>query len=443
MARVKVAEFGIIQKSLAGASVAIYEADSNGESTGTLATLYQATTGSSSRSNPQTLDDDGKLADDCYVDTTVMAAISNISETTERSIRKIRANPLQYPLPVTSAQSLSSQLTAAAVAAALPLGWQGAWVTTTAYLEFNIVGNGGTSYICILDHTASASNEPGVGGSWTTYWEVFAAKGSAGAGSGDMLAANNLSDLANAATARANLGVAINVNVQAYDGDLAAIAALTSAADRGIMFTGSGTAAVYTLTAAGLALLDDANAAAQRTTLGLGTAAVAGFLDEDTMASNSATDVPSQQSVKAYVDAQTASSVTAASQANQETATSTAVFVSPGTQQYHPSAEKFSVKCDSGGNASQSYNVASIGDTGTGLVTVNIATDFSSADWICHVDVERVTTGLNVADLRFARPRNGGQAAGSVLCECHDGTAVTANLADPTKWHISGRGDQA
>lgn len=443
MARVKVAEFGIIQKSLAGASVAIYEADSNGESTGTLATLYQATTGSASRSNPQTLDDDGKLADDCYVDTTVMAAISNISETTERSIRKIRANPLQYPLPVTSAQSLASQLTAAAVAAALPLGWQGAWVTSTAYVEFNIVGNGGTSYICILDHTSGAASEPGVGGSWTTYWEIFASKGSAGAGSGDMLAANNLSDLANAGTARVNLGVAIGTNVQAYDAELAAIAALTSAADRGIMFTGSGTAAVYTLTAAGLALLDDANATAQRTTLGLGTAAVAGLLDEDTMASNSATDVPSQQSVKAYVDAQTASSVTAATQANQETATSTTVFVSPGTQQYHPSAEKFSVKCDSGGNASASYNVASIGDTGTGLVTVNIATDFSTANWICHVDVERATTGLNVADLRFARPRNGGQGAGSVLCECHDGTATTALLADPTAWHISGRGDQA
>lgn len=51
--------------------------------------------------------------------------------------------------------------------------------------------------------------------------------------------------------------------------NLVAIQGLTSAADKGIQFTGAGTASTYDLTAAGKALLDDASAAAQRTTLGL------------------------------------------------------------------------------------------------------------------------------------------------------------------------------
>jgi hypothetical protein len=41
-------------------------------------------------------------------------------------------------------------------------------------------------------------------------------QGTAGAGTGDMLAANNLNDVASVATAVANLGLTIGTNVQAF-----------------------------------------------------------------------------------------------------------------------------------------------------------------------------------------------------------------------------------
>lgn len=91
------------------------------------------------------------------------------------------------------------------------------------------------------------------------------------------------------------------VTVENLLGDnVTAIKAVTSAADKGIQFTGPGTVATYDLTAAGKALLDDADAAAQRTTLGSTSVGDAVFIAADESAAQTALGLAIGTDVQAY-----------------------------------------------------------------------------------------------------------------------------------------------
>jgi len=68
--------------------------------------------------------------------------------------------------------------------------WDAAWTTATAYTAQNNSGSPCTQastvshndvvYVCIQSHTSGASTEPGIGGSWTSYWDTFVTGGGSG-----------------------------------------------------------------------------------------------------------------------------------------------------------------------------------------------------------------------------------------------------------------------
>lgn len=124
-------------------------------------------------------------------------------------------------------------------------------------------------------------------------------------------AAADVTDATNVAAAGAVMTSAIGSTVQAYDADLAAIAGLTSAADRVPYYTGAGTAALATFTSAGRAVAGAADAAAQRTALGLGTAATSATGDFAAAShSHAASDITSGTVATARLGSGTANSGT-------------------------------------------------------------------------------------------------------------------------------------
>jgi hypothetical protein len=126
------------------------------------------------------------------------------------------------------------------------------------------------------------------------------------------------------------------------------------------------------------------------------------------------------------------------SQANQaalEAETDQDTYAAPDLLRYSPGAAKFWIKAGYDGSVLASYNVTSVTDVGTGLLTIVIATDFTDASWVVTACTETPYTRSTNVDV----PSGSGQLAGSVAMRVTDNNGT---LSDGTYLHVAGWGTQ-
>ena len=123
-----------------------------------------------------------------------------------------------------------------------------------------------------------------------------------------------------------------------------------------------------------------------------------------------------------------------ATQAQQETGTSTTVLVTPGRQQFHQSAAKVWANVNGAGTSLlASFGVSSIADVGTGILTINFSTSFSSASYSAIGSLNQ--DGVGVTPF-------GWTAQGASSCTFYVINFAGTATSDPGNYNFAAYGDQ-
>jgi hypothetical protein len=128
-----------------------------------------------------------------------------------------------------------------------------------------------------------------------------------------------------------------------------------------------------------------------------------------------------------------APSATAASQAEMEAASSNTVFATPLNLKWHPGVAKAWANVNGAGTViNASHNVASITDTGTGVLDVTLTTAFSSASYVILITAKN---GAGSPRLMYVSA----QLAGSFQASSANSSGAAD---DPQSYLIACFGDQ-